>query len=163
MKTVTLPSTVKEIADSAFWYCDNLTSINLEDTGIETIGVNTFSGCTSLANVILPDTVKTIGIAAFQSCTGLTDLYFTSTNVPKIVENSTSSGNFTAGAFLNADAEGLTIHYPSSWGGNGNLETLQDAIEKSGMKNVDDTHPTYLADSPPATLSLLDAARFFGL
>lgn len=63
------------------------------------------------------------------------------------------------GAFLGVDATNLTIHYPSSWDENDNLKALQDAIKESGMTG----EPTYSADSPPATLSLLDAARLFGL
>lgn len=69
------------------------------------------------------------------------------------------------GAFLGVDATKLTIHYPSSWGGNGNLEALQDAIEESGMENVNinGNTPKFESYTTLPTLSLLDAARLFGL
>ena len=166
LETVTLPNTVTKIANSAFWGCTSLTSINLGDTKIETIGTNTLNECTSLANVILPDTGRRIETAAFQSCTGLTDLFFTSATVPEIVEKS-DTGTVTAGAFLDVDASknNLTIHYPSSWEGTDKPQKLKDAIEKSGMKNVDidNNVPKFESYTTLPTLSLLDAARLFGL
>ena len=153
LKTVTLPRTVTEIADNAFWYCDNLTSINLGDTGIEAIEDQTFSLCTSLKTVILPATLKSIGGIAFQS-TGLTKLFFTGDVVPTIVEE----GYDQMGAFRNVDATKLTIYYPSTWTPE-QIKDLEQKIAASGMKG----EPAYEKGSPPATLSLLDAARLFGL
>ena len=156
LETVTLPSSVGTIGSSAFHICTSLTSINLGDTGIEAIEDQTFSLCTSLKTVILPANLKRIGGIAFQS-TGLTDLFFTGDVVPTIVEEDYDQ----MGAFRNVDASknNLTIHYPSSWEGTDKPQELKDAIKESGMTG----EPTYLADSPPATPSLLDAARLFGL
>ena len=165
LKSITLPNSVSTIESGAFWDCTSLTLINLKDTGITEILSDTFAGCTSLATVILPSKLTSIGYGAFQECTGLTRLYFTSGEVPKIAENNTSSDNFTVGAFLNADAEDLTIHYPSSWEETNNLEALQDAIEESGMENVNinGNTPKFESYTTLPTLSLLDAARLFGL
>ena len=62
------------------------------------------------------------------------------------------------GAFWGVDAAKLTIYYPSTWNDT-KIQELKDAILASGMKGT----PNYSAGSPPAALSLLDAARLFGL
>ena len=62
------------------------------------------------------------------------------------------------GAFWGVDATKLTIHYPSTWTPE-KIKDLKQKIAASGMKG----EPAYKDDSPPATLSLLDAARLFGL
>ena len=38
------------------------------------IGNSTFSGCSSLTDVMIPDSVTVIGGHAFSGCTGLTDI-----------------------------------------------------------------------------------------
>ena len=162
LETVTLPRTVTEIANSVFWGCTNLTSIHLEVTKIDTIELQTFSLCTSLKTVILPATLKSIGGIAFQS-TGLTDLFFTGEAVPTIAKEDFDQ----MGAFREVDASknNLTIYYPSSWEGTDKPQELKDAIEKSGMKNVDidNNVPKFESYTTLPTLSLLDAARLFGL
>ena len=65
--------TVAEIGGWAFYYCDNLTSIELPDT-ITTIGERAFIYCENLTSIELPDTVTIIGEGAFEGCTNLTDI-----------------------------------------------------------------------------------------
>lgn len=60
------------ITQSAFSYCENITSISLPET-ITQIDDLTFKGCKSLTNIIIPDSVKTIGDWAFES-SGLTSI-----------------------------------------------------------------------------------------
>ena len=48
-----------------------LASIAFPEEGVTVIGNQTFSGCTSLTNVVLPKTVKRFDYAAFQNCTAL--------------------------------------------------------------------------------------------
>lgn len=48
-----------------------LASITFPEEGVTVIGNQTFSGCTSLTNVVLPKTVKRFDYAAFQNCTAL--------------------------------------------------------------------------------------------
>ena len=165
LQTVTLPNSVGTIGSGAFWDCSNLTKINLEDTGITEILNDTFTSCERLATVILPSKLTSIGYGAFQSCTGLTHLYFTSGEVPEIAKNS-EIGIVTVGAFRGVDANknNLTIHYPNSWG-NDNLQKLKDEIKESGMENVNinGNTPKFESYTTLPTLSLLDAARLFGL
>ncbi|MBE6656304.1 MAG: leucine-rich repeat domain-containing protein [Ruminococcaceae bacterium] len=44
--------------------------------GIEAIGYDAFSGCTSLSEITVPATVKRIGHRAFEKCTGLKAVHF---------------------------------------------------------------------------------------
>lgn len=66
-KEVSLPSTVTEIGDCAFAYCESLEKINLSES-VETIGYSAFESCKSLTDVTFPKSLKTICDAAFYSC-----------------------------------------------------------------------------------------------
>ena len=62
---------VTKIGGSAFYYCDNLTSITIPDSATE-IGSNAFAYCSNLTSVTIPDSVKEIGSYAFYDCSDLT-------------------------------------------------------------------------------------------
>ena len=68
-------SKVTEIGDSAFWDCEELTSVIIPK-GVTTIGVSAFSGCNELRSIIIPDSVTTIGAFAFFNCTRLKNIEF---------------------------------------------------------------------------------------
>lgn len=53
IRSVTLPSGVKEIGNYAFKYCENLVSINLP-SNLETLGSAVFESCTSLYKIYIP-------------------------------------------------------------------------------------------------------------
>ena len=72
IKEISLPDTIKFIADSAFSY-SSLTSIDIPD-GVTQIGSYCFSCCNDLASVELPEALKTIGDGAFQECQALTEI-----------------------------------------------------------------------------------------
>ena len=62
--TVTLPNTVKEIADNAFYDCSYLKKIVLNE-GLEKIGEDAFYGCEALEEMTIPASVKEIAPGAF--------------------------------------------------------------------------------------------------
>lgn len=68
--SIQLPSTVKEIDDSAFAYCEKLTGVKLPG-GIRRLGQSCFESCTSLASVTLPAGLEEIGDLCFSNCTAL--------------------------------------------------------------------------------------------
>ena len=70
LKSVSIPSNVKEVADCAFWGCSSLSTVTLAE-GIEEIGPSAFEGCGSLTSIKLPNTLKAISTQAFRN-TGLT-------------------------------------------------------------------------------------------
>ncbi len=69
----TVPSTVKTIADDAFSYCTELTSVEIPNS-VKIIGDGAFFECTGLISVIIGNSVDDIGIGAFNGCTGLTSV-----------------------------------------------------------------------------------------
>ena len=80
--SVTIPSQIKEIAESAFEGNTTLHSVTAME-GLTRIGYRAFADCTALNSVTLPDSVKSIGNFAFQGDralssfrvgTGLTEL-----------------------------------------------------------------------------------------
>ena len=71
LKSLTLPKTITEIPNNAFYNCYNLTNAPLRNT-VKSIGEYAFENCRSLTNVEVPNSVITIGANAFKGCTNLT-------------------------------------------------------------------------------------------
>lgn len=68
-----LPASVKEIGNNAFYLCENLYSITLNH-GLEKVGDKAFLKCINLSALDLPDTLREIGTDAFSYCNALTAL-----------------------------------------------------------------------------------------
>ncbi len=68
-----IPQGVTTIGDSAFVYCDSLTSVEIPGS-VTTIGDSAFGSCDSLTSVEIPGSVTTIGDYAFWSCGSLTSV-----------------------------------------------------------------------------------------
>ena len=73
IKSITIPNSVTSIGDSAFYGCTGLTSITIPD-GVTSIGSQAFYGCTGLTSVTIGNSVTSIGYGAFYGCTGLTSI-----------------------------------------------------------------------------------------
>ena len=73
--TVTLPTTINKIPDSAFMYCDSLVSITIPNTVTE-IGNYAFDQCKTLRTIDIPASVSTIGFCAFFYCDSLETVTF---------------------------------------------------------------------------------------
>ena len=69
----TIPSSVTNIANYAFYYCEILTSITLPN-GVTTIGDSAFEGCVNIPSINLPNSVTSIGDSAFYYCESLTSI-----------------------------------------------------------------------------------------
>ena len=70
--SVTIPSNVVYISNSAFSLCSELESVIFtENSKLENIGSGAFEGCYSLGSIDIPDGVSTIGVNAFYGCNGL--------------------------------------------------------------------------------------------
>lgn len=70
---VKLPSGLTTIGMGAFGGCSKLVSISLPST-LVTVGDYAFAGCSSLTTITLPASVTTVGRGAFMRCTSLTSL-----------------------------------------------------------------------------------------
>ena len=77
--SVTIPSSVVDIATNAFENCKSLKRVNLSN-GLERIGEAAFSGCSNLPNIWLPTTLTAIYGKAFYGCVQLLQVY-----IPKSV------------------------------------------------------------------------------
>lgn len=95
LEEVTLPPTLDEIEDSAFFKCSSLTEITIPE-GVTKIGTNAFYGCSQLTSITIPSTIENMNTAfpsnpklsqvtltngiyrisssAFKDCTGLTEI-----------------------------------------------------------------------------------------
>ena len=71
--TYTLPDTVTAISKYAFWGCQNLESVTLNNDLMEISGY-AFSNCRSLKTIEIPYSVSTIGAKAFEDCISLEEV-----------------------------------------------------------------------------------------
>lgn len=72
--SITLPSTLKSIPDSAFYGCSALTSITIPDS-VSSIGKEAFENCSKLASITLGSGLTSIGADAFYNCSKLKKVY----------------------------------------------------------------------------------------
>lgn len=89
IREISLPGTIKNIADWTFQNCNNLQTVKLGE-GISYVSDGMFNNCTALKNVSLPNSLQNIGSLAFGACTSLKSL-----QLPKALEslgNSAFSG-----------------------------------------------------------------------
>ena len=101
LTSVVIPDYVTSIGTSAFDSCYGLTSINIPDS-VTSIGESAFYNCTGLTSITIPNSVTSIGDKAFQGCIGLTSLTI-------------GSGVKTIGNFAFGDCSRLTsINIPDS-------------------------------------------------
>ena len=73
MISVSIPYSVKEIADGAFQDCTVLRQIDIPE-GVQSIGKGTFFGCVAMERITIADSVKTIGSLALAACESLIEV-----------------------------------------------------------------------------------------
>ncbi len=73
LTSVKLPDSVTIIDDYAFYDCVSLTGISIPN-GVTSIGEHAFFSCTGLKSVTIPDSMTNIDESAFSFCTGLTNV-----------------------------------------------------------------------------------------
>ena len=69
----TVPNSVTNIGDGAFYQCAKLTGITIPE-GFTSIPGAEFAYCSSLTSITVPNSVTNIGWAAFYACTSLTNV-----------------------------------------------------------------------------------------
>ena len=107
---VIIPTSVNIIGNYAFNYCDNLTKIIIPSS-INTIGDYAFEYCDNLTEIIIPTSVNTIGNYAFKGCNNLIEI-----QIPKTVEK-IGNGIFNECRNLkNVNVEDENINYISENG-----------------------------------------------
>ena len=73
LKSVSIPSSVVEIADFPFLGCDQLAEVELGE-GIERIGNKAFGRCGALIRITIPASITEIECTAFSNCSGLEEV-----------------------------------------------------------------------------------------
>ncbi len=71
----TTPSSVRTIADSAFYGCGALTELKLS-SGVVTVGENAFTDCAALQKITVLQSLKQVNRGAFSGCGALSDVYY---------------------------------------------------------------------------------------
>ena len=72
-RTYTIPSSVTEIGNGAFYGCSSLTSVTIPSS-VTAIGAVAFADCSNLTSVTIPSSVTYIGEVAFRDCSSLTSI-----------------------------------------------------------------------------------------
>lgn len=118
VSSVFIPATVRSIGDSAFIYCDALTTVTFAENSqlksieraafwgseqvypkfkeikipdsVETIGNGAFYDCRDLERITLPSALQTLSPVTFYDCTALSEVTFPASL--KTIENSAFSG-----------------------------------------------------------------------
>ena len=72
-KSVTLPNTITNIGEHAFYECDSLISINIPDN-VTSIRQAAFSNCDNLASIDISKSITIIDNYAFSGCKSLTSI-----------------------------------------------------------------------------------------
>lgn len=84
---------VSHIISNAFKNCTGLTSVTIQDNGVNTIFDYAFNGCTGLTEVSIPNSAISIGSTAFSNCPNLTTV--------NINSNALVSANYSYDASTN--------------------------------------------------------------
>lgn len=80
--TFTQEAALNQLGNYTFRYCENLREVNGFKTNTSnSLGYETFNGCTSLASFKIPTNTSTTGNGTFKNCTSLTELDFSATNI----------------------------------------------------------------------------------
>ncbi len=66
LTSIDLPHSIKRIENSAFYGCDSLNNVELEELNIDAINGETFYNCPSIESIKLPETVTSIKSGAFN-------------------------------------------------------------------------------------------------
>ena len=73
IKTVNIESGITSIGNNTFNECSALENVNISDT-VQTIGSESFSNCSSLTELTIPESVTVINRYAFYNCSALSKL-----------------------------------------------------------------------------------------
>jgi hypothetical protein len=83
LKSVKIPSSVREIGDKAFAWCLSLERVEIGE-GVRSIGAFAFSNCVKIASITLPSSLAIMGPGCFARCNSLMDVRFNG-NAPRLI------------------------------------------------------------------------------
>lgn len=83
LTSLTIPSSVTTIGNSAFAQCGGLTDIKIPNS-VTSIGAGAFSGCSGCTNLRIGNSVTSIGESAFANCSNIEEIHSLATFVPTL-------------------------------------------------------------------------------
>ena len=95
--SVSIPDTVTRFGEDSFNYCNHLASIDIPN-GVQSIGKNAFNTCEALAEINIPASTTYVDNTAFGGCSSLSDI-----NVDE------GNGSFSSYDGMLLDADGTTL------------------------------------------------------
>ena len=166
IKSVRIPSTIKEIEDGSFYDCNNLESVYLP-ASIKTIGRNAFRNCSNLKSIIIPAQVKQIddGAFAYSGLETITvdpqnQIYDSRENCNAVIEK--SSGKLIVGTASTVIPSGVSVIGNSAFLGNMKLKSIVIPagvieIERSAFQGCSSLESIEI----PSTLQKASVASFW--
>lgn len=109
LKSVTFPTSLKQIGVGAFGRCEKLCRLDLSETSILEICIGAFSNCKNLEAVFFPKSLTSIKSWAFSDCENLKSLGFPWTNEAALLSIGKEAFSRTAISTLNIPAYVTTI------------------------------------------------------
>lgn len=96
LESVTIPSSVQHLGDMIFTYCNSLIGASVQ-ASVDTIPEWMFYSCPSLSEVVVSGDIKKADSQAFYGCDSLTSVYYPSDDKAELVESikNTSIDTFT--------------------------------------------------------------------
>lgn len=73
LTSVSVPSSIREVGDAAFWECRHVASIEMAFEDAQ-VGNNVFHGCVRLTSVVLPRHLAALGEGLFWGCKALEEM-----------------------------------------------------------------------------------------
>lgn len=117
LKSITIPDSVSDLpGGNIFRDCTGLESIDLGNGSFKTIQGTTFKGCTSLTEITIPASVETIALQAFYGCKSLATIRFkrsASATAPAAEDNQTFISCKNPGVIIVPD--GCLAAYVTAW------------------------------------------------
>ncbi len=151
--SVTLPNSVTNLGDKAFFLCGTLTNVAF-GTGVTSIGTDAFGGCSGLTSITLPGSLTTIGgghvsywgvLGAFENCTSLTSIVIPA-SVSTIAEAAFQGCSNLTGVYFQGNAPGAGTD-TSVFSGD-NLASVYYLSGTSGWGALFDGRPTVVSYAP---------------
>lgn len=132
LSMVNLNADLERIGSYAFYNCTGLQDIDLNTTNVRKIGANAFYYCSRLSKLVIPDSVEEIGSNVFAYCTGLTNV--TLSNNLKIISDYAFSNCSKLGAIVIPDGvekiDGFAFNNCTSLA----TATIPDSVREIGKR-----------------------------
>lgn len=85
LESFTLPTSMEEIGEKAFYNCDGLKLLEMDN--VVTIGISAFNNCSNLKEIALPPTIKYLRNNAFSYCQKVEKMTINSDEAPEVGES----------------------------------------------------------------------------